>query len=844
MKDEGILNVAQSANPALWTVAKVVTDVPKQDGILDYAIPGTLRGKIRPGSLVAVPVANDFLQGVVADCTSVSSIQSLKEIICLIDEEPVLTAAQLQLARILSERTLTPLNICVNTLLPEKIRRCSYAEYRVIGAPAVLDDHPVQPDLFNGEMREPLPLRDRMLIFIRDFERESGAPVSEDTLSKAFPEPERKMMLARLVNAGVLERTLRFGRPILRKKTIRTLFLSDAGRTLSEMAIFETSRDPEIQARRVNFIARLRADRRGIPVPDAIETGVLTDHDLNVFRKRGWIEVVEVEAIREVQSALPNRYPSAAELDLNPAQAAALAAIQADLRRAEIGAPILIRGITGSGKTEIYLRAAAEALSRGKQVLMLVPEIALTPQIVIRFRERFPGLIGVYHSKLSAGQRFDAWRRGRDRSVRILIGTRSAFAVPLPDLGLILMDECHDDSYYQTEGRPFFSAGPLAVEYARISGATVVLGSATPTVAQRFKAEQSGWTILELPNRAGAAKTPLTTVVDMRGELRAGNRSIFSRGLVDALTRTLDQGRQAILFMNRRGAAAYVFCSECGMSFSCPNCDVNLTLHSAMEKLSCHFCGYKTAMPDVCPSCGSTAISRFSAGIETVEAITRETFPAARILRLDAESVEKKGSMEEILTKFANREADILIGTRMVSKGLDFPDVAIVGVILAEVGGGLQDFRVEEQIFQLMTQVIGRAGRGNQAGQAIIQTYQPDRYSLRAAVSNDYDAFYREELAYRRRLGYPPFTRLARILIRNSDSERAAAESFRIAGKVRLALHGKRAICMIGPAPCFYSRLNGYYRWQVLLRGVRIAEALKGFDFGHARFEMDPVSVL
>ena len=330
----------------------------------------------------------------------------------------------------------------------------------------------------------------------------------------------------------------------------------------------------------------------------------------------------------------------------------------------------------------------------------------------------------------------------------------------------------------------------------------------------------------------------------MRGELRVGNRSIFSRGLVDALTRTLDQGRQAILFMNRRGAAAYVFCSECGMSFSCPNCDVNLTLHSATEKLSCHFCGYKTAMPDVCPGCGSAAISRFSAGIETVEAITRETFPAARLLRLDAESVEKKGSMEEILTKFSNREADILIGTRMVSKGLDFPDVAVVGVILAEVGGGLQDFRVEEKIFQLMTQVIGRAGRGNQAGQAIIQTYQPDRYSLRAAVSNDYDAFYRTELAYRRRLGYPPFTRLARILIRNSDSERAAAESFRIAEKIRSVLRGKRAIRMIGPAPCFYTRLNGCYRWQVLLRGVRIAEALKGFDFGHARFEMDPVSVL
>ena len=350
--------------------------------------------------------------------------------------------------------------------------------------------------------------------------------------------------------------------------------------------------------------------------------------------------------------------------------------------------------------------------------------------------------------------------------------------------------------------------------------------------------------MLELPNRAGAAKPPLTTVVDMRSELREGNRSIFSRDLMDALTRTLDQGRQAILFMNRRGAASYVFCSNCGISFSCPNCDVNLTLHSAMEKLSCHFCGYKTAIPDVCPDCESAAISRFSAGIETVEQITRETFPAARVIRLDAETAEKKGSMDEILTKFANREADILIGTRMVSKGLDFPDVAVVGVVLAEVGGGLQDFRVEEQIFQLLTQVIGRAGRGEQPGQAIIQTYQPDRYSLRAAVANDYDAFYREELAYRRRMGYPPFARLARILIRHADGDRAAAESFRMAEKVRAALRGRGTIRLIGPTPCFYARLDGFYRWQILLRGVRIAEAMRGFDFGHARFEMDPVSVL
>lgn len=770
----------KSSQPAAasFPVAKVITDVPKQDGIFDYAIPKQLQGKLHPGSLVAVPFGNDYLQGVVVDLCRTSDIKVLREILSLIDPEPVITSAQIALGRILADRTLTPFGICVNMLLPVKIRRCSYAEYRLgTGNPSAFS--PSQPGLFSGGEEPGLTLEARILKYLAGREKRTGGGAPEENLRKAFPNEARRAVLNRLIASGAVIRELKFGDPagaMLRKRENRS---ADADPTAS----------PQVQT--------------------------------------------------QVGSGLR----------MNEDQEKAVSAIVERLERVENGGragdPILIQGVTGSGKTEVYLRAAADALTRGLQVLMLVPEIALTHQIVQRFESRFPGLVGVYHSDLSENRRIDAWRGGRDGRIRIVIGTRSAFAVPLPELGLIIMDECHDESYSQSEGRPVFSASTLAIDYGRLTNAAVVYGSATPSVTQRYKAEQSHWTIVELPKRVGGAVPPSIQIVDLRNELREGNSSLFSRTLEEKLAKTLEAGRQSILFMNRRGSSSYVFCENCGMPFHCPNCDLNLTLHRATERMVCHVCGHKEDIPRVCPSCGSGEINRFSAGIEEVHALAAERFPTARILRLDSDAASSRDTAAKVLEAFAKGDADILIGTRMVSKGLDFPNVALVGVVLAEIGGGLLDYRVEEQIYQLMTQVIGRAGRSDRGGEAVLQTYQPDRYSIRLAVEGDSRAFYETELAVRRKMGYPPFSRLARILIVNREGEVAERDAYALANRLKSYLRAKgRTLQFIGPAPCFFSRLNGRFRWQILLRGARIVEAMRGFDLGKAVFEPDPVSVL
>lgn len=763
---------------AQLAVAKVITDVPRRDGIFDYAIPAPLQGKLQPGSLVAVPFGNDYLQGVVVELCAASEIRTLREIISLIDHEPVITSAQLALGRILADRTLTPFGICVNLLLPVKIRRCSYAEYR-LGTADPTQETPSQPGLFPESEDPAAVLESRILKYLAGREKRTGGGAPEENLRHAFPNEARRAVLNRLIGRGAVVRELKFGDP--------------AGAML-----------------------RKRENRSADPDPTA-------------------------------SSSTPT--PPENGLLLNEEQEKALSAIVERLERVgsggKAGDPILIQGVTGSGKTEVYLRAAADALARGRQVLMLVPEIALTHQVIERFERRFPGVVGVYHSELSENQRLDAWLGGRGGRIRIVIGTRSAFAVPLPELGLIIMDECHDDSYSQSETRPVFSASTLALEYGRLTNAAVVYGSATPTVAQRYKAEQSHWTIAELPKRAGNAVLPSIQVVDLRSELRTGNASLFSRTLEEKLAGTLEAGRQSILFMNRRGSSSYVFCAGCGTAFRCPNCDLNLTLHRATERMVCHVCGHKENLPRVCPTCGSNEINRFSAGIEEVEALARERFPTARILRLDSDSTASRGAAAKVLETFANGDADMLIGTRMVSKGLDFPNVALVGVVLAEIGGGLLDYRVEEQIYQLMTQVIGRAGRSERGGEAILQTYQPERYSIRLAVSGDARAFYETELAARRKMGYPPFSRLARILILNKAGEIAERDAFALANRLKSYLRSKgRTLQFIGPAPCFFSRLNGRFRWQILLRGARIVEAVRGFDLGNAVFEPDPVSVL
>jgi len=547
--------------------------------------------------------------------------------------------------------------------------------------------------------------------------------------------------------------------------------------------------------------------------------------------------------------------------------------------------PVLLHGVTGSGKTEIYLRALAAILAQGRRALVLVPEIALTPQTVRRFAARFPGRVAVWHSELGEGERYDTWRRARLGLVDVVIGARSALFAPLPNIGLIVLDEEHDEAYKQDP--PFavpYHAREAAIEYARQLGAVVVLGSATPDLVSYHHARQGRYRLLELPQRimgharrlqeqaerfhvapryhplADAAPEaqmidlPPVEVVDLRQELRAGNTSIFSRRLQAALAEVVGRGEQAILFLNRRGSATFVFCRDCGEALKCGNCDMPLTYHiggengsaPAAPQLVCHHCNFRREQPQRCPNCGSKRIKYFGSGTERVETEVLELLPGVRTLRWDRDVTRFQGAHELILEQFSSHQADVLVGTQMIAKGLDLPLVTLVGVISADVGLGLPDYRAGERTFQVLTQVAGRAGRGLLGGRVILQTYNPDHYAIHAAASHNYAEFFARELRYRKDLGYPPFRRVLRMVYRHPDNARAEAEARAVLAQLeaRVKADHLAATDLVGPAPCFFGKINGENRWQIIVRSPDPAALLRGLTFKGWHVDVDPVSTL
>jgi primosomal protein N' (replication factor Y) len=569
----------------------------------------------------------------------------------------------------------------------------------------------------------------------------------------------------------------------------------------------------------------------------------------------------------------------------------------------------LLHGVTGSGKTEIYLRAIAATLAQGKQAIALVPEIALTPQTVRRFAARFGDRVTVYHSDLSPGERYDVWRKARSGQVQVVVGARSALFLPLPNVGLIVLDEEHDPSYKESQRSPRYHARDVALHLARLLGATLLLGSATPALESFYAAQLGQIHVLELPRRImGHAKAiaeqqkelhlrqtvyrpvdalhpetryadlPPVQVIDLRQELRAGNRSMFSRALQEALDRVLAAKQQAILFLNRRGTATFVICRDCGHVLACEHCDVPLTYHEGVARsetghskggtgvarsetghsvretghsnhgvIVCHHCGRRAVQPDQCPQCASRRIRYLGAGTEKIAEQVNALWPQARVVRWDRDVTGAKGSHDVILEQFISRQADVMVGTQMIAKGLDLPLVTLVGVINADVGLYLPDFRAAERSFQLLTQVAGRAGRSLLGGQVIVQSYRPEHYAIQAARRHDYLDFTRQELGFRRELGYPPFRRLARLIFVHQDRERAKAEAEALARGLRFAIQqrGAGSVDLIGPAPCFFGREQGKYRWHMIVRAPDPAAFLRTIDLPAGwRVDVDPVSLL
>ena len=505
----------------------------------------------------------------------------------------------------------------------------------------------------------------------------------------------------------------------------------------------------------------------------------------------------------------------------------------------------LLHGVTGSGKTEIYLKALEQTVKMGKRAIVLVPEIALTPQTIERFASRFPDRVAVLHSKLSMGEQFDEWRRIKEGAFDVVIGSRSAIFAPQPNLGLIVVDEEHEWTYKQQEQSPRYHARDVAIKMAELTGAVVILGSATPDVCTYYKGQMGEYRLLELPERIATGERSVS-VVDLREELKAGNRSIFSSSLKRAMQRTLSAGEQAILFLNRRGSASFVQCRDCGHVIRCRRCDIALTYHTSEEKLICHQCNYRTKPPNICPKCKSRRIKFLGIGTQKVEEEVHRTFPETVTLRWDRDVTGSKHSHEEILDRFIAHEADILIGTQMIAKGLHMPMVTLVGVVNADVSLYLPDFRSGERTFQILNQVAGRAGRGSRGGRVIVQSYTPDHYAIISASESDYAGFYRQELGFRRQYQNPPFSRLVRLVYSNANNGLCQKES----NRMHRLLKDERDSCgldidIIGPSPAFLSRIRGRHRWQIVLRGGDPGQLLDRFAFPVGWvIDVDPVNLL
>ena len=519
------------------------------------------------------------------------------------------------------------------------------------------------------------------------------------------------------------------------------------------------------------------------------------------------------------------------ELPLTPEQETAVREILREWEK-ETPRPVLIEGVTGSGKTQVYMKLIETVLDQGQQAIILIPEIALTYQTVRRFYARFGEKVSVINSRQSQGERYDQFKRARRGEVQVMVGPRSALFTPFANLGLIVIDEEHESSY-KSENSPRYHARETAVERARLEHARVVLGSATPSLEAYHKAMEGTYGLVKLQSRYQDRPMPLVSVVDLREELKAGNRSVLSRKLKEAMKDRLEKREQIILFLNRRGYAGFVSCRSCGQVMKCPHCDVSLSEHNN-GRLLCHYCGYEIVKPQACPVCGSPYIGGFKAGTQQIEKVVKEAFPGVRTLRMDFDTTRTKGSYEKILSAFASHEADVLIGTHMIVKGHDFPDVTLVGIVAADLSLNAEDYRCSERTFQLLCQAVGRGGRGNKPGEAVIQTYHPDHYSIQAAAVQDYEAFYQEEMSYRMLLDYPPASHMMAVL-GSCPEEELLVQAMHYLELYIHRVYKEKDLHVIGPAYASVGKVKDIYRQVIYLKHekqetlVRIKDQLEKY---------------
>jgi primosomal protein N' (replication factor Y) (superfamily II helicase) len=735
-------------------IAKVVVDV-SLDREFDYAIPPELEGRVKIGCRVTVPFGRRSVAGYVVGLPETSTFESLKPIRALIGDKPYIDDTMLKLARWMSAYYCAALEQCIRTVLPGAVRRT------------------------NSKFK--------------------------------------------------------------RERWVRLDSKSEIGNQKSEG-------EPKCSGAQQSVLAILGQNGGEMPLQTLLKSANVSESPIKTLAKKGVLTIETRDAIRDPLKHY-NVLPTA-PLELMPEQADALVMIKAEMEKATPSTPntplstphspqpppnsppstlhsppstphsplpVLLYGVTGSGKTEVYLQAIAHGLERDRGAIVLVPEISLTPQTIERFQSRFGDQIAVLHSHLSDGERHDEWHRIRNGDARVIIGARSAVFAPVVNLGLIIVDEEHEPSYKQAEA-PRYNARDVAVMRGHFSGCTVVLGSATPAIESWANTLNGKYLKAVLPRRADSRQMPAMRIIDMRIEAeRAGHVNVFSKDLLDAIQMRLQEGEQTILFLNRRGFSSSLMCPKCGFVSECHQCSVSHTYHRSENTLRCHICGGSKAVPEKCPECGDLAFRFAGIGTQRVESVAKKCFPKARIMRMDADTTTRKAAYEEILGAFRNRDIDILIGTQMIAKGLHFPNVTLVGVVYADLSLHVPDFRAGERTFQLLAQVAGRAGRGDVAGQVIVQTYTPHHAAVQAARRLDYEGLCDEEMEFRNELSYPPATHLICLTLKGKAEGEVKYCAEVLSKRMTESIGNAAIVSEACPAPL--AKAKNFYRYQVIARG-------------------------
>ena len=780
------------------TYARVITDIDLKENSHSYTylVPDDMIDTVCPGMTVLVPFGRRNVIGYVIEIFSSANHvgpYQIKPLLKVFTGEVWINEELLSLAGWMADYYMCSLTSVLKCIFPCGIRRKKALEITVnMGAENFAS---------SIKSKELLSVFQIILTY-------KSLSLSELSGHTKIPHEELKGFLNTLKKSGHITLSENYLPPATKAKIIHLVSLNVEDSVIEKL---EKSKRTKNQALILKF---LKDHNNKFTLTEVAEKTAMSLSTVRILKEKGYITLKEVEVKRnpvteEVISETNN-------FILTEEQKKALSAISMSLKEKKYE-PCLLYGITGSGKTEVYLQSISYCLSLGRQSIMLVPEISLTPQTVERFYNRFGDKVALLHSRLSEGERYDEWRRLRDGEASVAIGTRSALFAPVPELGLIVIDEEHENSYKQ-DSIPRYHAREVAMERAKLTGSVVILGSATPSIETFYMAKENKIRLFSLPFRVEQRKLPSVEIINMSEELKEGNKTIFSYSLQRAIWECLQKNEKIMLFLNRRGYSSFILCRDCGHVLKCKFCAVSLNYHSDRRTLTCHYCNYEELLPPCCPSCKSRRIKYFGVGTQKVEGEVNKFFPDAKTIRMDSDTTVKKGSHKLLLERFLKEDRTILIGTQMIAKGLDFPEVTLVGIITADTAINLPDFRAGERTFQLLTQVSGRAGRGELPGRVILQTYAPEHAGVIAAGKHDFQSFYEKEILERKELGYPPFETIIRVVFAGKDERTVRMTSEDMALCLRKLLTPSEGL-VLGPSEAPLAKIKDMYRWHFILKG-------------------------